>query len=90
MLTRFPQAKEYSWVSRGDPDELVDSGTVTSPLDDVDEIVFFAQQLQAAAQREGEAYQQLVANLSGEERTFLQAVIQQAEKNRAESANAKS
>jgi hypothetical protein len=72
-------ASEHSWTFKGDADELVDEAIYTSPLDDIDEIVFFVQQLQGIQGREGDgAYQQLIGALSGEERTFLTAVTQKA------------
>jgi hypothetical protein len=72
-------AGEYSFSAfKGDDDELVDGGIVTSPLDAVEPYVFFAQHMEALSQRDGQVYGKLMESLPGEQRVFYNAILQQA------------
>jgi len=60
-------------------DELVDDAIYTSPIDEIDEIVFFVQHMKAFADRDGQTYRSVINGMVAEEQSFYNALIQKAQ-----------
>jgi len=73
------EAAEYSYdYNEVDEDELVDEAIYTSPIDNVDEVVFFVHNFKAFAERDMQTYLAVLSGLSGEEKQFVTALVQLA------------